>query len=60
MAFHLRPKPEDQGDLDDITQEDVIKGRTKGSIVIELSLKPEEINDFKKDLEALCNKYLNI
>lgn len=46
--------------VDDSTEGDVIVKRTKGNIVVELSLRAEQIPKFESELEDLCNKYLNM
>lgn len=44
----------------DLSEKVVISGRTKGHLVIEISLRAEQIEPFKQDLEELCNSYLNM
>ena len=46
--------------LDDSAEGDVIVKRTKGNIIVALSLRAEQIPKFEKDLEDLCNHYLNM
>ena len=49
-----------QGDSDDNSQGDVIKRRTDTTIIIQIPLRAEQIQIFKSELEALCNKFLNL
>jgi len=56
--FHFRSKNENS--VDNNAEEPDIKKRVTGDVFIEISLKPEDVQLFQKDLEDLCNKYLNM
>lgn len=52
-------KAKEGGNLDN-SQTDVVKRRTKTTVIAEISLKPEQIRDFEIRLEELCNEFLNM
>lgn len=47
-------------EIPDTSEEDVVIGRAEGHIIIEIRLRPSQVQKFQEDLEELCNKYLNI
>jgi len=57
--FLQRKIEEDNAPLDN-SESDVIKRRPQTNIIIQIRIRPDQIVEFEKDLEDLCNKYINM
>lgn len=60
MAGDSENSGDKQEGMSDNTEEVDITARTATIIVAEILLRTEQIDPFKKDLEELCNRYLNM
>lgn len=61
MANHLRPEESKfpQNSMDN-PEEPQIRKRPEVKILVDIRLRPEQVEPFQNDLEWLCNQYLNM